>query len=139
MSNGNGSFLYGTPTSTNKSLSVISSRRAQDERVQDAIAEESHKRLRALSPTAISALEKLIGNPQHKDFARGLAMVIDRADPVQTTHTVKVEDTRALPAGAIDKVLARIDGLARRAGLVPPPAPVIEGEFKVVSPEEAAA
>ena len=61
MSNGNGSFLYGTPTSTNKSLSVISSRQAQDERVQDAIAEESHKRLRALSPTAISALEKLIG------------------------------------------------------------------------------
>lgn len=123
---------YGTATSTNKSLSVISSRLGQDERIQEAIAEESHKRLRTLSPGAIGALDSLIGNPNHRDHVRALAMVLDRSDPLQTTHTVRVEDVRPPSMEATEKVLARIEELAKRAGLIAPAPPVIDGEFKVV-------
>jgi phage terminase small subunit len=125
---------YGTSTSSRKSLGVIGSRLAMDDRVQEAIAEESHKRLRLLPPAAISALERLIRNPAHKDHARSLAMVLDRSDPLQTTHTVRVEDTRPPSIEATQKVLDRIEELMRRAGLAPK-SPVIDGDFKIVGEE----
>jgi hypothetical protein len=123
---------YGTETSNNKTLSVIASRLNLDDRIQVAVQEEALKRRTILAPGALAALERLIDQPKHKDHARGIAMVLDRTDPVQTTHTVRVEDTRAPSIEATEKVLKRIDDLARRAGLVPRQLPVIDGEFQVV-------
>jgi hypothetical protein len=128
---------YGTPTSTNKSLSVIGSRLNVSDKIQAAIAEESQRRLRSLSPTAVQALENLLANPEHRDHARGIGMVLDRADPLQTTHNVVVENkTPREFERATKAVLARIEELARRAGLpaLPPP---IDAEFAVVSEEAA--
>jgi phage terminase small subunit len=124
---------YGTPESTNKSLSVIGSRLNVSDSIQAAIAEESQRRLRGLSPTAITALENLLGDPTHRDHARGIGMVLDRADPVATSHNITVEH-KAAPhevVAATKEVLARIEELARRAGIpqLPPP---IDAEFSVV-------
>lgn len=126
---------YGTENSTNKSLSVIGSRLNVSAGIQVAIAEELQRRLRSLSPTAVQALENLLSNPEHRDHARSIAMVLDRADPVSSTHTVKVEhSTPNEIAAATEKVMARIHELAQRAGLqkLPPP---IDAEYVVVQEE----
>jgi hypothetical protein len=83
-----------------------------DERVLEAIAEEDQKRIRASAPRAISALSRLVENPKHKDHARGIAMVLDRVHPVETTHTVKVEHQAASSLKATAEVFARIMELA---------------------------
>jgi nucleotide-binding universal stress UspA family protein len=123
---------YGTETSTNKSLSVIGSRLNVSDSIQAAIAEESQRRLRSLSPTAITALENLLADPTHRDHARGIGMVLDRADPVATSHNITVEHKAPHEVvAATREVLARIEELARRAGIhqLPPP---IDAEFSVV-------
>jgi hypothetical protein len=121
---------YGTPTSSHRSLCVIAGRIVHDDQVQEAIAEHSHRVMRTIPPEAIRALKDLIRDPKHRDHMKAIAAVIDRTDPLQTLHTVKVEDLRPPTPEAIERVLARIDELARRAGLsLPPP---IDGEFVVV-------
>jgi phage terminase small subunit len=121
---------YGTATSSNKSLSVIASRLAADEHVREAIAEESHRRLRILAPSALAALSRLVDAPTHKDHGRALAMILDRTDPVETTHNVKVERVAPPSIAATEKVLTRIAELANSAGipaqLMPP---VIDAEI----------
>jgi hypothetical protein len=123
---------YGTPTSSKKALGVIAGRIVHDDRVQAAIVEYSQRCLRAIPPEAIRALKDLIRDPKHKDHARGIAMVLDRADPLQTMHTVKVEDHRPPSVEVTQAVLDRIEELMQRAGLVPKPAPMLEGEFQVM-------
>src|SRR5665213_2752583 len=81
---------YGTDTSSNKSIGVMASRLMADERVQAAILEESQKRLRGLAPDAVQAIERLVNNPDHRDHGRALGMILERADPVISTHNVKV-------------------------------------------------
>jgi hypothetical protein len=66
--------------------------------------------VRAGAPEAVNALYGMIRNPEHKDHARAVAMVLDRTDPVvsqqnvQVTHCVvdpdaeAVEELRALRA-----------------------------------------
>jgi hypothetical protein len=125
---------YGTETSSNKSLSVIGSRLNVSDKIQAAIAEESQRRMRGLAPSAVKALERLIDDPTHRDHARGLAMILDRSYPLQTTHTVRVEDTRPPSPEATQKVLDRIEELMKRAGLIKP-APVLDGDFKVIGDE----
>lgn len=128
---------YGTETSTNKVLSTIGARLHTSEPIQAAIAEHSQRVLRGLSPSAIKALEDLIADPKHRDHARGIAMILDRSDPLQTTHNVIVDhrSERQLVA-ATKEVIARIHELAQRAGLkeLPPP---IDAEYSIV-PEGAA-
>jgi hypothetical protein len=124
---------YGTPTSSLDSIRTIGSRLAQDEQVQKAIAEESHRRLRSLAPAALTALNKLIESPKHKDHARGLAMILERTDPIESTHHVKVERVERPSIAATEAVLKRIADLARRAGLSPQlMPPVIDADFQVV-------
>jgi hypothetical protein len=122
----------GKENSSNKSVGVMAARMLHDDRVQAAIAEESQRRLRAMPPEAIVALEAIIRDPAHKDHARGIAMVLDRTDPLQTTHTVKIEDTRPPSLEATQQVLDRIEKLMRGFGLIKPAAPVIEGECTVI-------
>jgi hypothetical protein len=128
---------YGTPTSSDKVFSTIGARLHTSEPIQRAIAEHSARVLRGLSPSAIKALEDLIANPLHRDHARGIAMVLERSDPIETRHNVTVEhkDERQLVA-ATKEVIERIHALARRVG-VPQLAPPIDGDFSVV-PESPA-
>ena len=74
------------------------------------------------------ALKNVIRDPRHRDHMRAIAAVIDRADPLATVHTVRVEDTRPPSPEITQKVLDRIDELARRAGLLPAPQ-IIDGEY----------
>ena len=78
----------------------------------------------------------LIRDPKHRDHARAIAMVIDRTDPLQTLHTVRVEDTRPPSPEVTQNVLDRIDELARRAGILPAPQ-IIDGDCRDVTPHEA--
>ena len=126
---------YGTPTSSTRSLGNIAGRIIHDDDVQAAIKEHSHRVMRAIPPEAIRALKRLIADPSHRDHMRAIAAVIDRTDPLQTLHTVKVEDHRPASPEITAKVLERIDELARRAGILPPPK-VIDGECSDV-PEQA--
>lgn len=108
---------FGSPTSTPQSMATIASRLAHDERVLAAIREEDEKRIRSSAPRAIAALSALIENPKSKDHARGIAMVLDRVHPAETVVKVEHDATPALIATAA--VLARINELARRAGIDP--------------------
>lgn len=110
---------FGSPTSTAQSMATIASRLAHDDRVLAAIREEDEKRIRSSAPRAISALSRLIETPSHKDHARGIAMVLDRVHPAETQHTVKVQHDATPALVATAAVLARINDLARRAGIDP--------------------
>jgi hypothetical protein len=122
-------------TSTNKVLGAHAARLLADQRIIDAVQEESQRRLRLLPPVAIQALEKLIATPSHRDHMRAVAAVIDRVDPLQQNVSVNVRH-EAPTIEMTEKVLDRIEQLARRAGVVSLPAP-IEGEFAVVVTGEA--
>jgi hypothetical protein len=124
---------YGTPTSSTKSLGVIAGRIIHDDDVQEAIKEHSQRVMRAIPPEAIRALKNLIADPKHRDHARAIAMVLDRTDPLQTIATVKIQDERPEAIAQVtEKVLARIEEIARRYNLAVPPATIIDGEFSVI-------
>ena len=72
---------FGTPSSTPQSMATIASRLTHDKRVQEAFAEQDQLYIRASAPRAIRALTSLIENPNAKDHARGIAMVLDRVHP----------------------------------------------------------
>jgi hypothetical protein len=110
---------FGAPTSTPQSMATIASRLKSDERVIAAISEEDQKHIRGAAPRALRALDRLIDNPNHKDHARGIAMVLDRVHPAETQHTVKVQHDATPALVATAAVLARINDLARRAGIDP--------------------
>lgn len=127
---------FGTETTSAKSWSVIASRLAHDDKILDAMREEDERRIRASAPRAIRALAHLIEDPDHRDHGRGIAMVLDRVHPAETTHTVKVEH-RVPVMVATAEVLARIAKLATRAGLDPLRlAPPIDAEFVEIDEEE---
>jgi hypothetical protein len=129
---------FGTVESSPQSMATIASRLAHDERVLEAIAEEDQKRIRASAPRAISALTRLIEDPDHKDHARGIGMVLDRVHPVETQHTVKVQHDASPQLVATAAVLKRIADLATRAGLdVDKMPPLLD--VKAVSRSEPAA
>jgi len=111
---------FGSPTSTPQSMATIASRLAHDERVLSAIREEDEKRIRSSAPRAIAALSALIENPKSKDHARGIALVLDRVHPVETTHHVKVEHRASSSFKATTEAIERIMLLAARAGVVMP-------------------
>ena len=125
---------YGSGTSSNKVLSTIANRLVHDDRIREAVAEYSRNLVRAISPEAVKAVRNLIRDPKAKDHARAVAMILDRVDPPQTSHTVTVKDERApLSPAELEKVLLKIDELARRAGIISNPPPLlIEGEFKTI-------
>jgi phage terminase small subunit len=117
---------FGTPTSSAQSMATISSRLSHDERVLAAIAEEDQKYIRSSAPRAIGALSRLIENPRHKDHARGIAMVLDRTQPLETQHTVKVQHDVTPSFKETAEVMERIAALSAKYGLPAPPI-VIEG------------
>ena len=108
---------FGSPSSTPQSMATIASRLKSDARVIAAISEEDQKHIRGAAPRALRALDRLVDSPNHKDHARGIAMVLDRAHPLETNHTVKVEHGAAPSLRAVADVTLRILELAARAGV----------------------
>jgi phage terminase small subunit len=126
---------FGTATTSAKSWSVIASRLAHDDRILEAMREEDERRIRASAPRAIRALAHLIEDPEHKDHGRGIAMVLDRVHPAETTHTVKVEHQGKVIV-ATAEILGRIAKLAARAGLDPARlAPPVDADFVEIEKE----
>jgi hypothetical protein len=119
---------YGTPTSSNKSLGVIANRIVHDDTVQQAIAEFSRGMVRAIAPEAVRAVRELVRDTKHKDHGRAIGQILDRVAPIETTHNVKIEDNRPPSREAMERVLARINELAMRAGVVLPP----EADYKLI-------
>jgi hypothetical protein len=118
---------FGTTQSSPQSMATIASRLAHDERVLEALHEEDQKRIRASAPRAISALSRLIEDPDHKDHARGIGMVLDRVHPAEHVHKMQVthDATPAFQNSA--QVLARMAELAAKycAPMPTLPAPVV--------------
>jgi hypothetical protein len=81
---------FGTSTSSAASMATIGWRLAHDEKVLAAIAEQDKLRIRASAPRAISALQRVVEDPDHKDHIRAVGMVLDRTHAVTTHHTVDV-------------------------------------------------
>jgi phage terminase small subunit len=121
---------FGSPTSTPQSMATIASRLAHDERVLAAIREEDEKRIRSSAPRAISALTSLIENPEHKDHARGIAMVLDRVHPAETVHKVDVSHKHDVTPNAKEtaQILERIAELSAKFSVRLPEPRVINGE-----------
>jgi hypothetical protein len=110
---------FGTPESSPQSMATIASRLTHDQRVQEAFAEQDQLYIRASAPRAIRSLSALIENPNSKDHARGIAMVLDRVHPVETVHHMKVEHEASSSMRATAEVFERIMELASRARVPP--------------------
>jgi hypothetical protein len=81
---------FGKENTKPSSLSKQAHDLSRDERIIAAVAEESRKVIRVGHPKAVAALFSMVRDPQHRDHARAVAMVIDRCDPVVTKHSVDV-------------------------------------------------
>ncbi|MCJ9701730.1 hypothetical protein [Bradyrhizobium sp. SHOUNA76] len=108
---------YGTPTSSNNSLSAIAYQVQQEPKIQAAIAEVSKQYLTMLGPVAVRAMKRVLGNDKHREFGRVLGILMDRVAPAQSTHTVKVEHDASPQLVATAAVMRRITELATQAGL----------------------
>jgi hypothetical protein len=93
---------FGNARTTPLNMARIASRLMHDERVIAAVCEESRKIVRGGAPEAAKALLELVRNPEHRDHARGIAMVLARTDPeiqrhdLQVTHKIIDEDQESL-------------------------------------------
>jgi hypothetical protein len=151
---------FGNPKTKPRAMAHIAWRLMRDERMIAAVAEESRKLLRSGAPEAVKAVKNGVRDPTHKDHARFVAMVLDRADPITSHQHIEVvhkhvdpdqealEELRALRSlgtsreklielfgsNGLDRIerLEAVDKL-RRAN----EAKVIDGEL-VTGPEQAA-
>jgi hypothetical protein len=120
-------------TSTNKTLSVIASRLIQDPAIKAAIMEYGNGAYCAILPRKVRAIKHVLRTKNHRDFGRVAMAGVDRLAPIEATHTLRVEHiNEPVTPEALDRVLRRIDDLARRAGLLP--VPVIDAEVVEVTP-----
>jgi hypothetical protein len=88
--------------------------------VQDALREVGGKLIRAAAFQSIRNTEAIANDFKHRDCLRANLALLDRAWPVESFHTVKVErQTPEMLVIASEKVLARIAQLATAAGLDP--------------------
>lgn len=127
-------------TSNEKTLCVIGCRLAASESIKRAMAEHERAVVRLLRPEAIHEVRLVMRDKKHRDRTRILAAIYDRADPIETKHTVKIEDNRPPSIEATEKVVARIAELARRVrapGLPAPVPAIIDADFKVVEEKSA--
>lgn len=113
---------FGTLQSSPQSMATIASRLTHDERVQAAFAEFDQLFIRASAPRAVRSLLSLIENPNAKDHARGIAMVLDRVHPTETIHKVKHEHDVTPSAVETARIFERIAELAAK---YMPAAPII--------------
>jgi phage terminase small subunit len=91
---------YGTPTSTPLVMTQIGSRLSKRPHVAAAIASEAKRHLRTLGPKAVSGLQAVMNDPNHRDFLKAIRTVLDRSDPavqvVDVKHTHEDHDALAI-------------------------------------------
>jgi hypothetical protein len=93
---------FGKPGTRPILMANIAARLMRDERIVAALAEEARKILRAGAPAAAKALINLVNNPDHKDHARAVGMLLARTDPevqrhdLHVTHKIVDPDQEAL-------------------------------------------
>jgi hypothetical protein len=87
--------------STTDTLNKMAWQLSHDDRMIAAIAEVSRAIVRRCAPEAVNALLAMAHNPEHKDHARAISMVMARTDPevarhdISVTHKVIDEDEEA--------------------------------------------
>jgi hypothetical protein len=81
---------FGGPKTKPRTLAHIGWELMRDDRMMAAVAEESRKLLRAGQPEAVKAVHAGVRNPEHKDHARFVAMILDRSDPVESKQLIEV-------------------------------------------------
>jgi hypothetical protein len=81
---------FGTPRTKPAYMARIALRLMRDDRMIAAIAEEARKVLRSAAPEASKALLNLIRDPEHRDHARAISMVLARTDPEVTRQDINV-------------------------------------------------
>jgi hypothetical protein len=124
---------FGKPKTIPLHMARIASRLMADPRIQVALAEEARKLVRGGSVEAANALLAMVRNPEHRDHARAVSMILARTDPetlrhdISVTHKVidqdqeELEELRALRA--LDTPRAKllevfgVNGLDRRERL----------------------
>src|SRR5580704_12315194 len=89
---------YGKPTSTPETWAALASRLIHDEKVQAALHEHDQKVLRAAAPRALRALHGMVEDPEHRDHARAVGMVLDRVHPVETRIAIDHQHTHEIVA-----------------------------------------
>jgi phage terminase small subunit len=125
---------YGTPNSSAASWAALASRLIHDEKIQAALREHDQKVLRAAAPRALRALHGMVEDPDHKDHARAVGMVLDRTHPVETVHHVRSEQRHVVVAS--EEVLARIRAIAGAVGLDADAMPaIIEADYQDITDE----
>jgi hypothetical protein len=90
-----------------------------DPRMLEAFHELGEQYLKQGVPDAIAVVQEIMADTKHKDRLAAAKLFIDRAHPVQTMHTVKVEHSPERLMEATAEVLERIRQLAIRAGVDP--------------------
>jgi hypothetical protein len=88
---------FGHARTTPLNMARIASRLMRRDDVVAAIAEEARKIVRGGAPEAAKALLNLVRDPEHKDHARGIAMVLARTDPEISQHQLDVKVTTTDP------------------------------------------
>jgi hypothetical protein len=81
---------FGNANTTPLNLARIASRLMRDDRIQSALAEEARKIVRGGGVEASKALMNLVRDPEHRDHARAIAMVLARTDPEIQRHDLNV-------------------------------------------------
>jgi hypothetical protein len=81
---------FGNPKTTPLNMARIASRLMRDPRMQAAIAEVARQIVRGGAPEAAKALLNLVRNPEHRDHARGIDMLLSRADPIISKQQIEV-------------------------------------------------
>ena len=149
---------FGKPSSPPGTFQRTALRLMSDKRIQRAILEEARKLLRGAAPEGVNALLGMVRDPKHRDHARGVAMLLERTDVVEThatiTHHIEVDhNTEAIESlrmfkrlgvtrekleemfgysglSRYEAMLAERDNPKRLPGPEPtkPAGPVIEGE-----------
>lgn len=81
---------YGTATSSPASFASIANRLVNNDRVIEAIKEQTKKLLRSAAPKALSVVHEILNDITHKDRLKAANAILERVDPVETKHSVEV-------------------------------------------------
>ncbi|MGA8696884.1 MAG: hypothetical protein WB689_24215 [Xanthobacteraceae bacterium] len=81
---------FGNASSSPLNMARIASRLMRDDRIQAALSEEARKIIRGGGVEASKALMNLVRDPEHRDHARAIAMVLARTDPEIQRHDLHV-------------------------------------------------
>ena len=81
---------FGTADTTPLNMARIASRLMHDDRIIAALSEEARKIVRGGGVEASKALMNLVRDPEHRDHARAIAMILARTDPEIQRHDLHV-------------------------------------------------